>query len=113
MAAEEPTHGELARRLDSLHADLRAMAAGLVGRAEYVADQKAIDQRFQVVHERLDDVRRQHAEDIRAVNERVTGGSDARTADRQSWRGVLWTGLLPAIVVLVMGVITIYVSAHH
>ena len=79
MADEEPTHGELARRLDSLHTDLRTMVSGLVGRAEYVADQKAVDARFAVVHERLDDVRRQHSEDIRAVNERITGDNDTQT----------------------------------
>jgi ABC-type thiamine transport system ATPase subunit len=113
VADEEPTHGELARRLDDLRADLRSMMPNLIGRAEYVADQRALDQRLVIVTSRIDDVRKQHTEDIRAVNGRITGDTDRNVTNKQAWRNALWVGFLPAMVATLIGIITIWVASRH
>ncbi len=112
MADEEPTHGELARRLDALRDDLRLMIPGLIGRAEYVADQRGVDQRFTVLSRGLDEARNQHAEDVRALNERITSNVTREDEDKQSWRNALWVGLLPAMAALLVGVAGIIVSIY-
>jgi hypothetical protein len=113
VAEEEPTHGELARRLDDMRAELRLMIPSLVGRAEYLADQRATDQRINTVVNRVDDVRRTHDEDMRALNDRLTADTDRATANKRSWREALWVGLLPTLVAVLMGLATVWIAIRH
>lgn len=105
--AEEPTNGELARRLD----DLKTLVVGLVGRHEYDADKRAIEARFDEMGARLEDVRHQHHEDIRVVHERISAGNTSGVQNRQHWQSLLWQGLLPALVAAV-GIWVAYLAGH-
>lgn len=98
----EPTNGELSRRLDTLSASL----AQMVGRGEYIADQRGIGERFENVTRRMDDIRRELAEDIRAVRDDAKQAREAR----QGWRTIIYTGLIPALVVLLSILVQIWLA---
>lgn len=103
------------REVDQLRTDLRAeiqqlgqrisdinahgtygSAQAMIGRAEYVTAQQGINDRFEALHHRIDETRRELSEDIKAVRE----DAKAAVASRQSWRTIVYTGLVPALVVL-------------
>ena len=94
--ADEVSTGELARRLDTI----QVILASLVGRAEYGADLRATEHRLAELAADIDDARRQHAEDIRAVHQRMTDAARDAKEHRLSWRTAFWSGILPALVVL-------------
>jgi hypothetical protein len=103
---DEPTNGELGRRLN----DIAALLRDVVGSREYAADQRAIDRRLAALDRDFQDFRVKHAEDIRAVDARITSEvervDDRINADHEraetnkhSWRNALWVGVFPALVV--------------
>ncbi len=96
LGEEQPTNGELGRRLDTIQLTL----AALVGRAEYASDLRASEHRLAGLAADIEDTRRQHAEDMRAVHERITQAEQDSRAHRLSWRTAFWNGILPAMVVL-------------
>ena len=94
--ADEPSNGELGRRLDVI----QHLLQDLVGRAEYNARQEAADRRFAELAADIEDTRRQHSEDIRAVHQRLADADRKSQEHRLSWRTAFWSGILPALVVL-------------
>jgi hypothetical protein len=92
--SDEPSNAELGRRLD----DIWRLLQPLIGRAEYTADQRAAERRLADITADIDDVRRQHTEDIRAVNERQTAAERATRQGRTHWQTLIFTGLIPAAV---------------
>jgi hypothetical protein len=94
--SNEPSLGEISRRLE----DIRSALDGLVGRREYDADQRALDRQFRDVSRAIDELRRDHDEDIKAVHQRISDHARADSEHRASWRTVIYTGLIPAAVVL-------------
>lgn len=94
---EEPTNGELGRRLDTIQLTL----SGLISRPEYAADLRTTEHRITELMADVEDARRQHAEDVRALHERIGEAAKEAREQRLSWRTVLWTGLLPGVLVLV------------
>jgi hypothetical protein len=92
--ADEPSNAELAWRLQNI----QQMLAGLIGRPEYDADQRAADRRFTELAADIEDVRRQHAEDVRVLHERITEQARNGVEHRMHWRSVILTGVLPALV---------------
>jgi hypothetical protein len=104
----EPTNWELSRRLQ----DIQQMLAGVVGHPEYAADRQANEYRLSELQRQVEAERRQRAEELKAVNDRVDKQAEAGVEHRQHWRTLLWTGALPATVALI-GVIVALLIAHH
>jgi hypothetical protein len=93
---DDITNGELARRLD----ELRAIMQSLVGRPEYAADQRSVEHRFADLERTLAEERRARAGEIKTVNDRITDQAKQAAEHRQGWRTVVYTGIVPALVVL-------------
>lgn len=115
----EPTNGELERRLQ----DIQRTLSAVVGHPEYAADKRASDFRLSEVERDLAEERRERAsavsqeradraEAIREVHLRIAEQAKAGIEHRMHWRGLLWTGALPAFVTL-LGVIAAILIAHH
>lgn len=105
--ADDITNGELARRLD----DLRHMLADLVGRPEYQADQRGTDRRLLDLERDLESLQQQHAKDNEAVYRHIAEQVKAAAERHQSWRTIVYTGLIPAAVVLI-GILVQLLLAH-
>lgn len=95
--ADEPSNGELGRRLDVIHALLQ----GLVGRAEYLEYQRALEHRLTGIERDIEGDRAQHAEDIKGL-----------AASRLSWRAIFYTGILPALLVLTGVIVNIWLATR-
>ena len=115
--SDEPSNGELARRLD----DIRQMLAAVVGHPEYAADKRALDYRMQgledqVTEERHDRMRaieqerRERAEAVKAVNDRISEQARAGLEHRRHWRELLWQGALPALATLAAGLLALWLA---
>jgi hypothetical protein len=116
---DEPTNGELARRL----ADIQQMLGNVVGRPEYSSDQRAVAYRLADLErelagertERATAVAQERAErtaDVKAVHDRITAEAREGAEHRQHWRALLMTGALPAAVALIGILVTLWI-AHH
>ena len=90
------TNRELAAKVD----DLRAAVQGLVGRLEYAAYQNDIEHQLGAMDGRQRRDFEALSSRIDGVNGRIDDQVKAASEHRLSWRTVLWTGLLPAAVVL-------------
>jgi hypothetical protein len=90
---DEPSNSELARRLDAIY-------LVIVSRPEYLADLRRLDDRTGDLRRDIDENRRDSDEKIRAVHQRVTDTEKSAEAHRISWRTVIYTGLIPALVAL-------------
>jgi hypothetical protein len=104
VVSDEPTNGELARRLDDIYRTLQ----GSIGQPQYVADQRRID-------DRLEDLRRGDAEErrdreaaVRAVHQRITDELASAANNKLSWRTILYTGVIPALIVLLSILVQIW-----
>jgi hypothetical protein len=113
--ADEPTNGELGRRLD----DILRNVQSLVSQAQYGADQRRIDEQVAAVRRELTDARRELTEDVagvrhdadeslRQVHQRITDEAKRAAESRQSWRTILYTGLIPALVVFLSILVQIW-----
>lgn len=105
---DEPTNWELARRLE----DIQKMLAVVVGLPEYAADRRALDYRLDDLQRDLETERRERANDVKAVNDRLDKQAEAGTEHRMHWRALLWTGALPAVVALLGVLVTLWI-AHN
>jgi hypothetical protein len=105
--ADEPTPGELSRRLDAFATELRT----LIGRAEYSSDQRGLEHRFTDLGHDIEDVRRQHAGDIKDVNDRITREADKSAARQLGWRTLIFTGLVPAAIAGAAILVQIWLSS--
>lgn len=107
MSDSDITNGELARGI----AELKGMVGGLIGRAEYTADQRSAERRFAELLAGIEDARRQHAEDIRELHQRITDQARSGSEHRMRWHDRVMIGVLPAIAALLVGLITL-LAAH-
>lgn len=116
--ADDPSNGELARRLD----EIRGMLGSVVGHPEYAADKQGLDFRLgnlagQIADERRDRAaaiereRDERAEAVKALNDRFTEQAKAGTEHRRHWRELLWQGALPAVATLIVGLLALW-AAH-
>lgn len=103
MSDSEITNGELARGI----AELKGMVGGLVGRAEYNSDQRAILYRLEELARDLEQERLDRAREVAAVGQRVTDQAQAGTQHRIRWHDRLMMGVLPALAALLVGLITL------
>jgi hypothetical protein len=102
--ADEPTNGELGRRLD----DITRSVQRLVSQAQYAADQRRIDDQVAAVRRELTDARRDLGEELAQIHQRITDEAKRAAESRQSWRTILYTGLIPALVVLLSIIVQIW-----
>jgi hypothetical protein len=103
---------ELAGRFD----DLRTSIRELVGRLEYEAYQRDLDHRLDSLAAGLGATRAQHDRDIAAVHQRITDEARDAKEHRLSWRTVIFTGVVPALVVALSIVAQIWLAhsgGHH
>lgn len=97
---EEPSNWELGRRIDQIYGAVQA----LIGRAEYVEFQRALEHRFTEIAQAMTEIRRDQEAAIRArdaaireLHARITAESKTAAA-RSQWRASLAAGLLPVLV---------------
>lgn len=105
----EPTNGELDRRLDTI----QGLVQGLIGRQEYLADQRATDRRMADVEADVKGLDSKFAEALREVHARVdrtdrelSARIDAQAAQagmqRRHWQELIFIGVLPAVAVVLV-----------
>lgn len=98
---DEPSTRELARRLD----EILRLLQGLVSRAEYTADQRHSEHRFNELEHDILEKRHAHDEDVRELRTELNTIRDqlAKTRDSSgvNFRQAVYSGLIPAILLLV------------
>lgn len=104
--ADDVTTGELSRQLDGI----RRVLDSVVGHPEYAADKRGLDYRFAEISADVEELRRQHVDDIRDVNTRITAQEKAAKQDRMAWTDRLWQGALPALVAAIGVLVTILIQ---
>ena len=97
--ADEPSAGELNRRIDGL----AAVTAQLVTRAEYAADRRYDERRFVEIEADMAELRRQLAEDLKALR-------DATDKRGSNLRQAVYAGILPAVLVLLGIAVQIWIA---
>jgi hypothetical protein len=106
--ADDISNRELAGRMD----DLRISVRELVGRPEYTAYQRDIEHRLGGLSRDLAALRERHDRDVREVSGRLDKAAEDAKEHRLSLRTVIYTGLLPALVVL-LGILVQIWLAHQ
>jgi Skp family chaperone for outer membrane proteins len=99
--ADEPTIGELSRRLDGV----TAMMAQLVQRGEYASDQRLSERRFSESERRFTELEQDVAEIRKAMEKTV---EKRQTNARQA----LYAGILPAVFILLGIAVQIWLAAR-
>ncbi|MEV0993405.1 hypothetical protein [Nonomuraea sp. NPDC050202] len=101
--ADEPTLGELWRRLDGV----MAMLAQLVQRTEYLADQRLSERRFAELERDVEEVRR--ALDNAVI--RLEAADEKREEKRGSnLRQIIYSGLLPTVFILLTIAVQVWLA---
>lgn len=101
---DEPSNGELARRLD----DISRLLQGMVSQGQYNAELRLAEHRFTEIERDIEDVRKTHADDIKEVlrrlddaNKDILRNLEQGTKERTSnWRQALYGALIPSILFL-------------
>lgn len=101
--ADEPSNAELARRLT----EIATLLQQVVGRPEYNSDQRHVEHRFTEIERDIEDVRRTHTEDIKAIRALLDKAAEKRGMD---WRQAVYNGLLPAVFLSVTLLVTILLA---
>ncbi|WP_214319770.1 hypothetical protein [Nonomuraea sediminis] len=102
--AEEPSTGELARRL----ADLQRALPRLMSQELFVAEQRAVERRFTTVERDLEDLEDRLGGEIKSLLARL----EARERDRgANWRQSVYAGVIPAALLLVSLLVQIWLTA--
>jgi len=83
--------------------------AQFVQRAEYAADQRSVERRFDEVERDLADQRRTLADDIKAVRQALDAMAEKRASNA---RQALYAGILPAALVLIGIVVQIWIASR-
>jgi chromosome segregation ATPase len=115
--ADEPSNGELARRLD----DIARLLQGLVSRAEYTADQRHVERRFTEMEHDIAEKRRVHEQDIRDLREENkdlrteikglrTELAAANSNNGTNFRQAIYSGAVPGIIFLLGIIVTIFLA---
>jgi hypothetical protein len=119
--ADEPSNGELARRLD----DIARILLGLVSRAEYTADQRHTEHRFAELEHDIAEKRRGHDEDMREMRVELTKlrdetkdvrekvGEKLAERDRSSsvnFRQAIYNGIVPGIFLVITLLVTVFLA---
>jgi hypothetical protein len=103
---EEPSAGEIGRRLD----EIRSMLGGVVGHPEYAADRRALDYRLGALEEDLMSERREREAAVKAVTDLIGAQARAAMDRRWHWRELLWMGALPALATVIAGLVALLLS---
>lgn len=101
--ASEPNNAELGRRLN----EIVILLQQVVGRPEYTADQRLAEHRFTEIERDIEDVRRTHTEDIKAIGALLDKAAERRGTD---WKQAVYNGLLPAVFLAVTLLVTILLA---
>lgn len=110
--ADEPSLGELSRRIDGL----TGMLAQLVTRAEFNAEQRLVERRFVEVEGDLAELRRSLLSEVtglRTAMENAVARLEAADKEREDKRGsnlrqLVYAGLVPALMVVLATVLQIW-----
>jgi hypothetical protein len=103
LADVEPSNTELAYRL----AEIKEIVQDIPGRREYTEYQLRVEVRFKDQAEDIADLRKTHDEDIKAVHRRLDEDRQRRGAD---WRQLLYSGIAPFAVGILLLAITAWMS---
>jgi hypothetical protein len=103
----QPSNGELARGI----ADLKAMVASLIGRAEYAAFQQGLEYRFSELTRLAEAERLARENDVKELTERLNNQAKTGAEHRMHWRSVILTGVLPALVTG-LGILVTWIISH-
>ncbi|MFI6296696.1 hypothetical protein ACIBEJ_34260 [Nonomuraea sp. NPDC050790] len=112
--ADEPTLGELSRRIDGL----TSMLAQLVTRAEFSAEQRLVERRFSEIEGDVGDVRRALLSEVTGLRTALEGAvarleaADEKREDKRgsNLRQMVYAGLIPAVLVVLSTVINIWMT---
>lgn len=103
--ADEPSPGELARRLG----DLQHAAQRLMSQEVFVAEQRAIERRFITLERDLQAISDRLEGEIKALETRVEGRERDRGAN---WRQSMFAGVIPAALLLVSILVQIWLATN-
>jgi hypothetical protein len=101
---DEPSLGEVSRRIDHVTMSLTQ----LVQRTEYTADRRYDDRRFAELESDVAELRRQLAEDLKALRQSIDAATEKRGTNV---RQAVFAGLLPALFMMVSIVVQIWLAA--
>lgn len=112
--ADEPTLGELSRRIDGL----TGMLAQLVSRAEFSAEQRLVERRFIDITDDVAELRRSMLTEVTGVRtalEAAVTRLEAADEKREEQRGsnvrqLVYAALVPAVLVMVSTVVQIWLA---
>lgn len=103
MGDVEPSNTELAWRL----AEIKEIVQDIPGRREYTEYQLRVEVRFKDQAEDIADLRKTHDEDIKAVHRRIDEDRNRRGGD---WRQLLYSGIAPFTIGVLLLVFTTWMS---
>lgn len=106
MGDEQYTTGELGRRIDALQQMLDAR----VGRLEYDAELRGLGRQLADLQRDVADERISREQEVRDLKQQLKDERAARASERSSWRGVLWTSLLPTVAVVIGVLVQLWLS---
>ncbi|MCT9932458.1 hypothetical protein N5079_19845 [Planotetraspora sp. A-T 1434] len=101
--ADEPSAGELLRRIDGL----TAVTAQLVTRTEYAADRRYDDRRFAEIEKDVAELGRTLTEEMKALRRSIDAAAEKRGTNA---RQAVYAGLLPAVLVLLGIAVQIWIA---
>jgi len=102
---DEPSLGELSRRIDHMI----AAQAQLVQRTEYTADRRYDDRRFAEIEADLAELRRTLSDELKALKTSIDAATEKRGTNV---RQAVYAGLLPALFMMVSIVVQIWIAAR-
>jgi hypothetical protein len=101
--ADEPSLGEVSRRIDHVTMSLTQ----LVQRTEYTADRRYDDRRFAELESDLIEMRRMLTDEIKALRVSLDAASEKRGTNV---RQAVYAGLIPAVLLLLSIVVQIWLA---
>lgn len=112
--ADEPSPGELSRRLDGVVMSL----AQLIQRAEYAADQRLIERRFTEVEADVTQLRQALLDEVRGLRGALDAAVvrlEAADEKREEKRGgnlkqMIYSGILPTLFILITIAVQVWLA---
>ena len=102
--ADEPSLGELSRRIDHM----TSMLGQLVQRTEYTADRRYDDRRFAEIEADLAELRRTWTDELNGLKQSIDAATEKRGSNV---RQAVYAGLIPAVLVMVSIIVQIWLAA--